>query len=70
MLKTYLKKVSGSLRPNTLVHVHLASALPYDTHDAWVRYGTFDSQCFVVELLEAFGVFLLSVHLDLKCIHL
>ena len=51
------------------MHVHLASTLPYDAHDTRVWDGTLDVQCLVVQLLELFGVLLLSVHLNFKGIH-
>ena len=50
------------------MHVHLATTFSYDTHDTWVGYGTLHSQCLLVQLLQPLGIFLLSVHLDLKSI--
>ena len=52
------------------MHVHLASTLPYDTHDTRVGYGTLHCQRLLVQLLQPLGVFLLSVHLNFKRIHL
>ena len=50
------------------MHVHLAATLSYDPHDTWVGYGTLHSQCLLVQLLQPLGIFLLSVHLDLKSV--
>ncbi len=50
------------------MHVHLAATLSYDPHDTWVGYGTLHSQRLLVQLLQPLGIFLLSVHLDLKSI--
>lgn len=52
------------------MHVHLASTLPYDAHDTRVGYGTLHCQRLLVQLLQPLGVFLLSVHLDFKSVHL
>ena len=50
------------------MHVHLATTFSYDPHDTWMGYGTLDSQCLLVQLLQPLGIFLLRVHLDLKSI--
>lgn len=50
------------------MHVHLAATFSYNAHDTWVGYGTLHSQCLLVQLLQPLGIFLLSVHLDLKSI--
>lgn len=52
------------------MHVHLATALPDNAHDARVGDGRFDSQSAGVELLESFAVLLRTMQLYLQRVHL
>ncbi len=42
-----LEEVGGCVRPRALVHVHLATALADNAHDAGVRDGRLDGQRFL-----------------------
>lgn len=54
--KALRKSRSADVRPLTLAHVHLATALSDDAHDARVRNGALDLESSVVGLLEALEV--------------
>lgn len=64
-----LKEVGGSLRPDALMHVHLAAALADDAHNAWVRDSALYCQRPAVQLLQPLCVLQLCVHLYFQCIH-
>ncbi len=52
-----IKEVCGCFSPLALSHMHLASTLMYNTHDAWVRNCWLYWQSLMVELLHQHNIY-------------